>query len=464
MSELTLDRPDPHAATTPKVVYLTAGAAGMFCGSCLNDNMLVRSLQRHGWDVMLVPTYTPIRTDEEDISVDRVFLGGINVYLQQNIPLLRWLPHWMDRFLDHPRLIRRVTQRAVHIDPATLGRLTLSMLKGALGNQRKEVKRLVRWLARDVQPRLVVFSNILIGGSIPEIKRRLGVPVIVTLQGEDLFLDSLREQDRAACLQQIARITGDVDAFVVHTSCFREYMSEYFDIPAERIDVTPLGIDTQPFQELPEPSTDDSAEHGQRRMNIGYLARLAPEKGLHVFTEAFLRLVEMAPDVPVDLKIAGWLGGHQRAWVQEQFARLDAAGLQERYSYEGTLQRHEKVQFLSQLDLFSVPATYLEPKGRYVLEAMASGVPVVEPDRGAFPELIQPCDGGLLVRPDDPVELARAWLRLLQDDTFRRAMGRRGREYVLSQRNADAMARHTAELYQTVLAQGSTPKRDSSNS
>lgn len=459
MSEFTPDRSDSPDATTPKVVYLTAGAAGMFCGSCLNDNMLVRALRQQGLDVMLVPTYTPIRTDEEDVSVDRVFLGGINVYLQQKIPVLRWLPHWMDRFLDHPGLIRRVTQRAVHIDPATLGRLTLSMLKGPRGNQRKEVKRLVRWLERDVQPHLVVFTNILIGGSIPEIKRRLGVPVIVTLQGDDLFLDSLREQDRAACLQQIAKITGYVDAFVVHTSFFREYMSKYFDIPAERIHVTPLGIDTQPFQELPDPSGDDTASPGQRRMNIGYLARLAPEKGLHVFTEAFLRLVEMAPDMPVDLKIAGWMGEHQRPWVQEQFAKLDGAGLQDRYSYAGTLQRDEKVRFLCGLDLFSVPATYLEPKGRYVLEAMAAGVPVVEPDRGAFPELIQPCDGGVLVRPDDPEELARVWLQLLRDDTARRAMGRRGREYVLSHRNADSMARHTAELYRTILAQSSVPDR-----
>ncbi len=459
MSEFSPERSDSDSATSPRVVYLTAGAAGMFCGSCLNDNMLVRALRRRGWDVMLVPTYTPIRTDEEDVSVERVFLGGINVFLQQKIPLLRWLPHWMDRFLDHPRLIRRVTQRAVHIDPATLGRLTLSMLKGTHGNQRKEVRRLVHWLERHVQPQLVVFSNILIGGSIPEIKRCLNVPVIVTLQGDDLFLDSLREQDRDACLQQISNIIGEVDAFVVHTTFFRDYMSKYFGIPAQRIHVTPLGIDPQPYQELPEPDRAESTAPGQRRFQVGYLARLAPEKGLHIFVDAFLKLVEMAPDIPVDLKIAGWMGEHQRSWVQEQFAKLDAAGLQDRYSYAGTVERSEKVQFLRQLDLFSVPATYLEPKGRYVLEAMAAGVPVVEPNRGAFPELIQPCNGGLLVPPDDPDELARAWRQLLQDETTRRAMGKRGREYVLSQRNADVMASHTARLYQTVLEQNSAPKR-----
>ena len=70
-----------------KIVYLTAGAAGMFCGSCMHDNTLVRGLARQGWDLQLVPTYTPIRTDEDDVSVDQVFFGGVNIYLQQKIHL-----------------------------------------------------------------------------------------------------------------------------------------------------------------------------------------------------------------------------------------------------------------------------------------------------------------------------------------------------------------------------------------
>ena len=90
-----------------KIAYLTSGAASMYCGSCLHDNTLARAISRLGVDIQLIPTYTPIRTDEENVSVDQVFFGGINVYLQQKIFLFRYLPPLLDRFLDMPWLIRK---------------------------------------------------------------------------------------------------------------------------------------------------------------------------------------------------------------------------------------------------------------------------------------------------------------------------------------------------------------------
>jgi hypothetical protein len=155
----------PAHLSSRKIIYLTAGAGGMFCGSCLHDNALAKALIKDGWDIQLVPTYTPIRTDEQDVSVDRVLFGGLNVYLQEKIPLFRHLPMFMDRFLNSPRLIRRITASAIDTDAATLGSLALSMLKGADGNQRKEVRRLVRWLLAE-KPDLLILTNLLIGGCL----------------------------------------------------------------------------------------------------------------------------------------------------------------------------------------------------------------------------------------------------------------------------------------------------------
>ena len=129
-----------------RIAYLTAGAAGMYCGSCLHDNTLAAALLRLGVDIQLIPTYTPIRTDERDVSADFVFFGGINVYLQQKSALFRWLPSALDRILDQPWLLRRATARSTAIDPKFLGDLAVSMLRGAHGCQRKEVRRLGRFL------------------------------------------------------------------------------------------------------------------------------------------------------------------------------------------------------------------------------------------------------------------------------------------------------------------------------
>src|SRR3990172_11497725 len=129
-----------------KIAYIAAGAAGMYCGSCLHDNTLAAALLELGEDVILVPTYTPLRTDEPDVSIRRVFFGGINVYLQQNSALFRHTPWWLDRLLDHPGLLDRLSQRGVNIQPSELGAMTVSMLRGEAGRQRKEIKKLIHSL------------------------------------------------------------------------------------------------------------------------------------------------------------------------------------------------------------------------------------------------------------------------------------------------------------------------------
>ena len=75
-----------------RIAHISAGAAGMYCGTCIHDNTLATALKRLGVDVALIPTYTPLRTDEQDVSIDRVFYGGINVFLQQKWSLFRHTP------------------------------------------------------------------------------------------------------------------------------------------------------------------------------------------------------------------------------------------------------------------------------------------------------------------------------------------------------------------------------------
>ena len=79
---------------------------------------------------------------------------------------------------------------------------------------------------------------------------------------------------------------------------------------------------------------------------------------------------------------------------------LRAAGLGDEFVYRGTVDRAKKVQFFHDIDVLSVPSPYHEPKGLYLLEAMACGVPVVQPNHGAFPEIIERTGGGLLAQSD----------------------------------------------------------------
>ncbi len=425
----------------PRIAYITAGAAGMYCGSCMRDNALASALHRQDVDITLIPTYTPIRTDEENVSLDHVFFGGINVYLQQRLPLFRHLPGFLTRFLDSPRLIRRLAGD-VETQPGQLGEMTISMLRGEAGFQSKEVGKLNRWLTEEFRPDLINFSNILIAGCVPALKQRLQVPVLVTLQGDDIFLDSLPQPYREKALNQIGQLVPSIDGFIVFSEYYAGFMQEYFGIPHDKIHQVPLGISTADFRNVPiERSPDTSAPC------IGYLARLAPEKGLHVLVDAFIDLKQHDDGRDVRLLIAGWLGKQHQAYVDRAFGRLDEAGLSTAYEYLGAVDRQQKVEFLKRIDVLSVPTTYQDPKGLFILEALAAGIPFVQPSHGAFPELAASTQGGRLCAPNDPQHLSRELRSLLLDDEGRFELARAGRQAVCDRHSAEVMAQTTLDVY-----------------
>jgi glycosyltransferase involved in cell wall biosynthesis len=462
-----------------KIAYLTAGAAGMICGSCLHDNTLARALIALGHDVQLIPLYTPIRTDEEDVSSQRVFYGGINMYLQQKSPLFRWLPRWFDRWLDWPWLIRWASGRSVKIEPREVADLAISILRGTEGYQKKEVERLSEWLTGSLRPDIIVFSNILTAGCVPEIKRRMNVPVVVTLQGDDVFLRGLPDVHQPVALVEIARLSHWIDGFIAHSQFYADAMAAYLRIERERIAVVPLGIDVHDFEGIHAERGARSAECGMRNAEsevehdnrearsaqnmletrpptVGYLARLAPEKGLHVLADAFIRLRAMPGTEHARLRIAGWLGESNRSYVEEVFGRLRGAGVSEAFEFLGEIDRREKLDFLSSIDVLSVPTTYREPKGLFVLEAMAAGVPVVQPDHGAFPEVLAATKGGLLHRPEDPQHLAERLHELLIDVEQRSRLGSAGRRNVQAGRNSREMAVQTIRVLREVIERSRT--------
>jgi len=429
-----------------KIAYITAGAGHMYCGSCLRDNTLAMALRTAGHDVQLIPTYTPTRTDETNLSQERVFLGGINVFLQQHLALFRRTPWAIDRLLDSPALLRLATRWGVSVDPVRLGAMTVSMLHGPEGFQRKEIDKLVRYLAEAMRPEIVSLPNSLLIGLAPAIKAGLhGVPVCCTFQGEELFLDSLGEPYRSKALELIRRHAAWIDAFVAVSRFGADQMAGYLGLDRRRIEVVPLGINLDGHAKRaggdPEPFT------------IGYLGRIAPEKGLHVLCDAYRRLVSGATSLPpTRLRAAGYLGPEHRAYLAGIQQKMAEWGLADRFEYLGELDRRAKLEFLRELSVLSVPGDYEDPKGLFLIEAMASGVPIVQPRRGAATEIVETTGGGLLVAPGDPDALARGLAEMLSDPARRRSLGDRGYDGVRAHYHAAAMRDRAVEVYRAALA------------
>jgi len=430
-----------------KILAFTAGAARMYCGGCLRDNALAAELKRQGHDIILLPLYTPTRTDESNVSEPLVFLNGISVCLEQQAAFFRKSHRLLDRLWDSPWMLKLASRTSIDVDPHLLGGMTVSMLRGEDGFQVKEIHKLSAWLRHEMPPDLVTLPNSLLIGLARPVREALNRPVCCTLQGEELFLSQLREPYRTQAWELIRSRIRDVDGFVAVTRYSAGYWIRELGIPENQMHVVPLGINLEGYSAAERAA--GSLPHQPFR--VGYLARIAPEKGLHLLAEGYLRLRRETDFGGAVLEVAGYLASEHRAYLHGVEKKLKDAGFGAEFHYHGELDHAHKIEFLSRLDLFSVPSTFDEPKGIFVLEAMASGVAVVEPRRGAFPEILEKTGGGVLFEPDDSASLAGAIYRLWKDPAELAELGRRGAQGVRLHGSVAHMAEQALETYRNIV-------------
>ncbi len=438
-----------------KISILAAGSGGMYCGSCMRDNALATALQRQGHQVLLVPLYTPLRTEEQaDSNVGRVYYGGINVYLQHALGLFRHTPRVFDWLLDRDWVLKLAGQLGVQTPPEKLSGLTLSILSGENGPAMKELRRLVEFLKSDIKPDIVSLPNLMFVGMAGFLGRELDVPVVCELTGEDIFLDAMRPADRDHVRAVIRGKVRDVTRFVATSGSYADSMAEYLAVPREQIDVVYPGIPRSYLRSAgptaAESGCGSDATNG-RALSVGYMARICPEKGLGQLIEAMEVLADMPGMADVRLQVGGYVGKRDEKWYQGLVARAAGPKLAGKVTWHGEVTREQKLGLLDSSDVFSAPTPYAEPKGIYVLESLARGVPVVQPAHGSFPELVNRTGGGMLVRPGDARELAEALAGLLRDGPRRRELGQAGRKAVEEAFTEDHMARNMVLVYERLL-------------
>jgi glycosyltransferase involved in cell wall biosynthesis len=408
--------------------------------------------------------YTPLRTDEENVSMARVAFGGVNVYLQQYSALFRHTPWLFDRLLDWPALLRFVTQRSSSVRPVHLGPLAVSMLEGEDGRQRKELEKLVRWLGREVRPDVVHLNNVMLLGVARQIRRRLGVPVVCSLSGEDSFLEKLPEPHRSQALAILRQRASEVAALVAMNRYYADFMAEYLTVPRIRIHVVPPGLNLAGHGTRGGQShlrgegvgfsggVCRAAKIGTVPFTIGYLARVCPDKGLHQLAAALRVLAEDPSLPPICVEAAGYLDPADRFYLGEIQRQMADCGLADRFRYVGELDRPRKIAFLQSCDVFALPTVYHESKGLSVFEAWANGVPAVLPAHGAFPEMIGDTGGGLLYPPDDTAALADALKRMILDPDFAAQCGHQAQQAVHERYNAEVMALNMIAVYERIVS------------
>jgi glycosyltransferase involved in cell wall biosynthesis len=417
-----------------RLIQLTPGAGAMYCGNCLRDNALVAAWRRLGHEALMVPLYLPITLDEPDQSAGTpIFFGGISVYLRQKSALFRNAPAWMHDLLASPRLLKWAGGRAAKTRPTDLGELTESMLRGEEGHQAADLEQLLGWLRRQPRPDVICLSNALLVGLARRLRTELHAPVACMLQGEDWFLDALPEPYRNRCWRIVAERAAELDQLIAPSRYFAALMRRRLGLPETAIAVVPNGIQLESYDAPPGPPPNPPV--------LGFFARMCREKGLHLLVAAYNRIRRRGRFPTLRLRVGGSCGPADQPLVEELKKQLAAEGLLESVEFHPNLDHAGKVAFLRSLSVFSVPAGYGEAFGLYVIEALAAGVPVVQPRSGAFPELVESTGGGLLCAPEDPEALAEGIEQVLAEPDQGRARGAAGRQAVLTGFSSDAMAR-----------------------
>lgn len=439
------------------IVQITPGAGRMYCGNCLRDNTLVAACRQLGHQVVMVPLYLPITLDEPSAGGSTpIFFGGLNVYLDHKVPAFRTAPAWLRQWLAHPVLLGWTARFAARTRASEVADLTLSMLRGEAGRQARDLEELITWLrTQHPSPDLVCLSNAMLVGLVRRLKTDLRVRVACQLAGEDAFLDAMPEPLRSQVWATLAERIREVDCLVAPTRYYAERIAARLGLAPTCIHVVPIGLNLGGYPAPPPlgtaPPCPASAQASCPPV-IGYFARMCRDKGLDALVDAFIELRQRNRIPGLRLKIGGGCGPTDEPFVRELEARLAARGLLGDAGFHPNLDHAAKLDFLRSLTVFSVPALYGEAFGLYLLEALASGVPVVQPAHAAFPEVIADTGGGVLYDPAHPKALADALEALLLDPDRRNRLGMAGQRSIHARYSGEAVARHLVAAWTATTA------------
>ena len=387
----------------------------------------------------MVPLYLPLMLDEENQSDGSpIFYNGVNVYLEQKSPFYRNAPNWVHRLVGSERLLHLASSRMGKTNAEDVGEITLSMLRGEDGHQARELTQLIEWLKTQPTPDVICLSNSMLIGLARQLKEALGAPVVCLLQNEAPYIDNMSEGLRGSVWELMAERAAEVECFIAPSKFYATQMRSKLNLTGDCVHVIHNGISHTGYTAEPVPPNPPV---------LGFFARLCKDKGLDTLIDAFIKLKASNSIPQLRLKIGGGCRPMDEPFVEKMRARLHAKALLGDVELHPNLTRAAKQDFLKSLSVLSVPAQFGESFGFYIIEAMAAGVPVVQPQCASFPELVEATSGGVCYKHDEPENLAAAIEKMLHNPTKAKAIGLKAREVVRNQFSIDRMATEMAALF-----------------
>ena len=426
-----------------KILQIIPGSGGSFyCGNCLRDSKYVDALRAQGHEVIKIPMYLPLFADEHDITNIPVFYGAVSIYLKQLFPLFRKAPAWFDKLLNSKPVLKIAAGFAGSTRAKGLDEMTVSMLLGEEGKQKEELDRMVDWISEHLKPDVIHISNALLLGLARRLKQKINVPLFCSLQDEDTWVDVMKPSSRDMVWKLMETKSADVDAFIAVSDYYRDMMQKHMNIPDEKLHRVYIGVDPKDYEYI--------SPEGKKR-TIGFISRECYQNGLDILVDAFIELRKRSGFADVDLLITGGSTGDDSPLIKEVSKKVQKAGLTDVVRFHKEFEAEGRKEFFKKVSVISVPVRQGEAFGIYLLESMASGIPVVQPSLGAFPEIVKTTGGGILYEPNQPSNLADALDSLLSDPGLLKKLSADGKEGVEKFFNINNHASEMVEVYESVI-------------
>ncbi|MDR3250451.1 MAG: glycosyltransferase family 4 protein [Tannerella sp.] len=384
-----------------KILFIVPGSGDPFyCGNCFRDNLQANALRRAGHDVMIMPLYLPLR-DKSFMADTPLFFPATSLYLSQKYFRKKAMPRWMEKILNSDLLLGLAASFSGSTSSEGLEDMTLSMIQGDDPVFRQQVQTLVEWVKKHERPDIIHLSSSLVIGIAKEIKKETGIPVVCSLQDEEVWIDGLQEVFARAAWKGIGENMQYVDAFVASSRFYKQIAERQFP-QIKPVHVVYPGLDTAKY----------ASEHYPDYPTVGFFYRMNELNGLHILARAFAKLKEKGAVPNLKLRIGGGFTSVDKSFLKK--VRRTLSPHRDDVFWHDTYSLQDHAAFYREISAICVPLTFDEGVGLYVCEAFAAGRPAIEPCTGSFAEIVG--DAGVLYSPNSADALADAIEKLFSAD------------------------------------------------
>jgi len=206
----------------------------------------------------------------------------------------------------------------------------------------------------------------------------------------------------------------------------------------EKVKTIPLGVDPDDYR------FPDAA---QKPRNIGFISRQCHGNGLDILVDAFILLKQKPEFDDVKLIITGGYTGDDKKFRRAQKKKISKLNLSESIEFQADFDGEDRLEFFDKISLMSVPVRGGEAFGIYLTEAMASGIPVVQPAVGAFTEIVEKSGAGLLYEPNTPEILAEQLENVLSQKKMLSDLSKSARKASVNIYNINKLAKDMIDAY-----------------